>query len=72
MRVLSLFIIGVCAAVTPFVTAMYTTFIFKLISSPVSIVSVAIYLRIVDVVVIILLLFSPLLFPLGSRFFLKL
>ena len=52
MRVVSLFIIGVHAEVTPLVTVVYTAFILKLLSSSVSIVSVAISLIIVVLIII--------------------
>ena len=56
MHIVSCFVIRVRVSVTPFVTAVYTAFIFKLLFFPVSIVSVAISLKNVAVVVIIIII----------------
>ena len=53
MRIFSLFIVGISVTVVPFVTAVHSAFIFELISSPVSIISISTFLRIVVVVVVI-------------------
>ena len=53
MRVISLFIVGISVAVTPFMTAVHIAFILEFLSSPVSVIYVPISLRTVIVVVVI-------------------
>jgi len=51
--IITLFIVWVCAAVTPFGTAVSAAFIFKLLSTPTAVVSVVpLSLRIVAVSVV--------------------